>query len=631
MSNSQRRGFLAAVTLATALAVAGAPAASATAKPKIKVSGGLTQPVFSYQDAIREHVRVQSTVDSDGDGKKDLVRVDIIRPKESGSGLKVPVIMHESPYYDNPGVGFEIEKKKYDANGNVTKFPMYYDNYFVPRGYAFVSVDMIGTRLSDGCPASYGASDVLGGKAVVDWLNGRATAFDDKGDPVKATWTTGRTGMIGHSYEGALGVGVAGTGVAGLETIVPLAAYTSGYENGHVNGVLTWFKGGARWQSEHVDKDPAAKCEALRRRMDAESGDDTGNYNAYWHERDYRTGPISKARNVHASVFAVMGMQDRNVIGSQFSQWWAELPRTVERKAWVTQYGHLDPFWARRDVWLTTLNKWFDHELMGVRNDIMQRPRVDVQHGPGRWITQDAWPAPAARATTLRPQQDGSLGRKPSPGTGGYLDIAQTEIAMATDPATPNRHRLAFLTPPLKNAVRLSGTPSVSLRLKLDKPTANLGALLVDYGTDTRINHRERGAASGEGLKIIGGEDCVGESTADDDGCYFKAVDNTATSGFNVVTRAILDAQNHKSLSRQTPLTPDKSYQITWSMLPQDYEFKAGHRLGLVLTGTNDDFNLDESGSGSGTDVEPGTGAKVTVELTGTSISLPLVNGKSIR
>ncbi|MFI6595522.1 CocE/NonD family hydrolase [Nonomuraea sp. NPDC050536] len=631
MSNARRRGFLAAIPLATALVVSGAPVASATAEPKIEISGGLTQPVFSYQDAIREHVRVESSVDSDGDGKKDLVRVDIIRPKESSSGLKVPVIMQESPYYDNPGVGFEIEHKKYDANGNVMKFPMYYDNYFVPRGYAFVSVDMIGTRLSDGCPTSYGAPDVLGGKAVVDWLNGRATAYDDKGDPVKATWTTGRTGMIGHSYEGGLAVGVAGTGVQGLDTIVPLAAFTSGYENAHANGVLTWFKGGARWQSEHVDKDPAEKCEAVRQRMDAESDDETGNYNAYWDERNYRTGPISKARNVRASVFAVMGMQDRNVVGSQFSEWWAKLPRNVQRKAWVTQYGHLDPFWARREVWLNTLNKWFDHELMGISNDIMRQPRVDVQLGPDRWITQADWPAPAARTTTLRPQQDGSLSRTRSTGTGSYLDIAQAEIAMAADPATTNPHRLTFLTSPLKNAMRLSGTPSVTLRVTLDKPTANLGVLLVDYGQDIRINYRETTTTASQGLKIIGGEDCVGPSTADDDGCYFRAGDNTATSGFNVVTRGILDAQNHTSLSRSTPLTPGKPYRITWKMLPQDYEFKAGHRLGLVLTGTNDDFNLDETGNGSGTDVEPGTGAKVTVDLAGTSISLPLVTGTSIR
>ncbi|WP_327085568.1 CocE/NonD family hydrolase [Nonomuraea sp. NBC_01738] len=624
MSFPKRRGFLAAVALAIPLAVAVAPAASATAKPEIDVSGGLTQPVFSYQDAIREHVRVQSPVDSDGDGKKDLLRVDIIRPKESGSGLKVPVIMHESPYYDVPGVGFENEHKKYDTNGNVTKFPMYWDNYFVPRGYAFVSVDMIGTRLSDGCPNTYGASDVLGGKAVVDWLNGRATAYDDKGEPVKAGWTTGRTGMIGHSYEGALGAGVAGTGVRGLETIVNISGYTSGYETARNNGVLTWWKGVQEELAQRVDLDPDEKCAAVHRRLREGADDDTGDYNAYWDERNYRTGPISKARDIRASVFSVMGMQDRNVVGSQFSEWWAKLPRTVERKVWVTQYGHLDPFWARRDVWIDTLHKWFDHELMGVSNDIMRQPRADVQLGPDRWIKQADWPAPTRR-TTLRPQQDGSLAGKRSTGTGSYLDAAQTEIAMADSPAAANPNRLAFLTPPLKNAMRLSGTPSASLRLKLDKPTANLGVLLVDYGQDTRINYRERGATSAEGLKFLGGEDCVGESTADDDGCYLKAGDNTASSGFHVVTRGILDAQNYRSLSRQTPLTPGKPYQITWNTLPLDYEFKAGHRLGLVLTGANDDFNLDVSGNGTGDDVEPGTGARVTVDLAGTSISLPLV------
>ncbi len=622
MSSLKRRGFLAVVALAIPLVVAAAPAASATAKPKIKVSGGLTQPVFSYKDAIREHVRVQSTVDSDGDGKKDLVRVDIIRPKESGPGLKVPVIMHQSPYFGEPGVGFEVEKKKYGADGNLTKFPLFYDNYFVPRGYAFVSVDMTGTRLSDGCPTSGGPSDVLGGKAVVDWLNGRAAAYDAKGAAVKASWTTGRTGMIGHSYEGALAMAVAGTGVRGLETIVPIAGPSSWYDMWRANGTLTDIKDGQAWMAARIDEDPDEKCAAVRQRMTEGSDDATGNDNAYWQELDYRTGPISKARNVRASVFSVMGMQDRNVMADQFSTWWARLPRTVQRKAWVTQYGHLDPFWARRNVWVDTLHQWFDHELMGVANDITRRPRVDVQLGPDRWITQADWPAPAARTTTLRPHQDGSLDRKPSTGTASYLDTAQTEIAMADNPDTANPNRLAFLTPPLKKAMRLSGTPSVSLRVTLNEPTANLGVVLVDYGTDTRIDYRERSATSAEGLKFIGGEDCVGQSTDDDDGCYLKAGDNLATSDFHVVTRGILDAQNHESLSHQAPLTPGKAYQITWKTLPLDYEFKAGHRLGLILTGTNDDLNLDESSN-----VEPGTGAKVTVDLADTSISLPLVNG----
>ncbi|MFE3450805.1 CocE/NonD family hydrolase C-terminal non-catalytic domain-containing protein [Nonomuraea sp. NPDC059194] len=94
------------------------------------------------------------------------------------------------------------------------------------------------------------------------------------------------------------------------------------------------------------------------------------------------------------------------------------------------------------------------------------------------------------------------------------------------------------------------------------------------------------------------------------------AVGNTATSGLNMVTLGIVDGQNRTSLCRPTPLRPGRPYQITWNHLPQDYEFKAGHRLGRVPTGTNDDL----------TDAEPGTGAKVTIDLAGTSIPLSPVN-----
>ncbi|MGH8968156.1 MAG: CocE/NonD family hydrolase, partial [Actinomycetes bacterium] len=227
-----------AVLTGAALTAAGGATALAQASPKIVVKGGVTQPVFSYKDAIREHVYVESPVDSDRDGKNDRVNVDIIRPKETEHGLKVPVIMDESPYYDNAGRGNESELKTYDADGNPVKFPLFYDNYFVPRGYAFLAVDMVGTTKSDGCPVSGGPSDVLGGKAVVDWLNGRAKAFRPDGSPVKATWTTGRTGMIGKSYDGTLANGVAATGVEGLETIVPIAAISSWYDYSRMNGVL---------------------------------------------------------------------------------------------------------------------------------------------------------------------------------------------------------------------------------------------------------------------------------------------------------------------------------------------------------------------------------------------------------
>ncbi|WP_078849499.1 Xaa-Pro dipeptidyl-peptidase [Streptomyces sp. NRRL F-5126] len=614
MRNSSRRTrrVLVPIALAAALGTAGLPAAHAAQKPSIKVTADGTQPVFSYQDAIREHVNVQSSVDSDHDGKKDLIRVDIIRPKESGPRFRVPVIMDESPYYDNLGRGNESEHKTYDANGDPAKFPLYYDNYFVPRGYAVVEVDMDGTTKSDGCPTSGGASDVLGGKAVVDWLNGRATAYDAHGKRVRADWTNGRTGMIGKSYDGTLANAVAATGVKGLETVVPISAISSWYDYSRMNGTLL-SRGEEDGLASVVDTDPPAKCAAVRQDMAAGQDDATGNYNAFWNERDYRSGSVADVSKVHAAVFASQGLNDMNVKPNQFSTWWAGLAaHHVPRKVWLSQYGHVDPFDYRRDAWVDTLHQWFDHWLWRLPNGIMKQPRVDLETGPDQWTTQADWPAPGTTDVTLRPGADGALGLAPSAGSASYTDTALSEADAVSDPTASRPGRLAYATPPLPRDVRVSGTPEVSLKVSLDKPTANIGALLVDYGTDTRVNYLGPGA----GVKTLTTEDCHGESTAVDDACYRQVVTDTVTSDVNVVARGYIDAQNRNSLSHPSALKPGKSYRVRWGTLPQDYRFKAGHRLGLILLGTDDDIQSDKA-----------TGASVSVDLAASGITLPVVGG----
>lgn len=607
-----------AVLAGTALVVPIGGVAQATAAPGIEVRDGVTQPVFSYRDAVRERVLVQSPVDSDGDGRRDLVNVDIIRPRETERGLKVPVIIDESPYYDNAGRGNESERKRYDAAGNPIKFPLFYDNYFVPRGYAFLAVDMIGTTRSDGCPTSGGRSDVLGGKAVVDWLNGRAKAFRPDGSPVRATWTTGAAAMIGKSYDGTLANGVAATGVQGLRTIVPISAISGWYNYSRMNGVKYWTDE-QPWLSDYVDTDPPAKCAAVREAMDEGEDDDTGNYNRYWAETDYRSGTVGNVGNVRASVFAVHTVNDLNVKADHFSLWWKGLAaRGVPRKVWIAQYGHVDPFDFRREEWVDTLHRWFDHELYGVRNGIMREPRADVEIGPNEWITQSDWPAPGTRSLTLRPGGDGTLGlkkaRRGATGTftdaSGTLGYGVTEEEMVADPAAAKPHRLAYVSPPLVKSARLSGTPTARLRIKLDKPTANLTALLVDFGEDTRVDY----LGPGSGIRTLTTESCHGEATADDDPCYRETEATTVTRPANVVARGWIDAQNRTSLSDPAPLTPGRYHTVRWQTLPQDYVFKTGHRIALVLAGTDADYNT-----------ETPTGARVTVDLAGTSITVPVV------
>ena len=43
--------------------------------------------------------------------------------------------------------------------GLLDQWPLFYDNYFVPRGYAVILKDMIGTNNSTGCPAAHGVSE----------------------------------------------------------------------------------------------------------------------------------------------------------------------------------------------------------------------------------------------------------------------------------------------------------------------------------------------------------------------------------------------------------------------------------------------------------------------------------------
>ena len=94
---------------------------------------------------------------------------------------------------------------------------------------------------------------------------------------------------------------------------------------------------------------------------------------------------------------------------------------------------------------------------------------------------------------------------------------------------------------------------------------------------------------------------------------------DTVTSDVNVVARGFLDAQNHSSLSQPSPLTPGTYYSVSWGTLPQDYTFKAGHRLALILTGTDTDVVGDTA-----------TGASVTVDLAGSSVTLPVVGQRTV-
>lgn len=286
--------------------------------------------------------------------------------------------------------------------------PLFYDNYFVPRGYAFVGVDLLGTNRSDGCADVGGAYDIGSAKAVVDWLNGRAKGYTTRtgGERAKADWTNGRTGMIGKSYDGTVANGVAATGVEGLETIVPIGGISSWYDYYFQQGAPL-YDSGPEWLSDYVESPEAkARCAAVQKRL-VDEAPRTGDWTGLWQDRDY----VKDADNVRASVFVVHGMQDLNVRAKHFGQWWDALAKNgVDRKIWLAQTGHVDPFDFRRGAWVDTLHRWFDHELLGYANGIDREPMADIERAPDRWTTDKVWPPRATETAALRPAKGDKAG-----------------------------------------------------------------------------------------------------------------------------------------------------------------------------------------------------------------------------
>ncbi|WP_407077922.1 Xaa-Pro dipeptidyl-peptidase [Streptomyces sp. NPDC126499] len=619
---SSRRplAVLATAALTTALtAVLISPqGARAAGPPSVPES----RPVYSYGDAVRESVWVDTGLDGDADGRTDRVAVDIVRPREpAAAGRRIPVIMDASPYYACCGRGNEGQRKTYDADGDPVGFPLFYDNYFVPRGYAFVAVDLAGTSRSDGCDDVGGRSDVQSAKAVVDWLNGRARGYTTRtGDrTARATaWSTGDVGMIGKSWDGTVANGVAATGVEGLRTIVPIGAISSWYDYFHSQGAPL-YDANPTWLSDYVNSPEArARCGAVQERI-AAATPYSGDWTPAWSERDH----VPDAGKVRASVFVVHGQQDLNVRAHHFGRWWDALAaHGVERKIWLSQTGHVDPFDFRRADWVRTLHRWFDHYLLGHDNGIDREPMADIERAPDRWTTDRSWPPRGTAPTVLRPAPGtapgvGTLGRTPAtPGSTETFtdDPALDELDWAADADRSTPAKVSFTTRPLTRDLRISGASTVTVTATPTTETAHLTAVLVDLGPDTIRAYN----AAGEGITTLATRTCWGASTAGDSACYKETQARTADVAHTVVSRGWADLGTWADPRRGRPLTPGRAYTITLNLAATDHVVPAGHRLALIVAGTDKDL-LDP----------PSTRPTLTLDLARTRAAVPLLGGPS--
>ncbi|MEW1828121.1 Xaa-Pro dipeptidyl-peptidase [Streptomyces sp. NPDC088196] len=579
---------------------------------------GESKPVYSYKKAVRETVWVDTGRDDDRDGTSDRVAVDIVRPAEpAAKGRKIPVIMEASPYYSCCGRGNENQKKTYDAQGQPARIPLFYDNYFVPRGYAFVAVDLPGTGRSDGCTDAGGPIDIQSAKTVIDWLNGRAHAYTTHTGttPAEAGWSNGNTGMIGKSWDGSVANGVAATGVQGLKTIVPISSISSWYDAYFSQGA--GLVGSAPTPAvliRTVESDATgARCAAVNKPL-GDAAAKSGDWSAMWAERDY----VADAKKVTASVFVVHGQQDLTVRTKNFGQWWDALAKNgVERKIWLSQTGHVDPFDYRRTQWVDTLHHWFDHALLGYDNGIDRAPMADIERAPDHWTTDAVWPPKSTTPVNLFSVQGtqagvGTLSTKSGSGTETFGDTTEkSELDWAAHIDQSTGEKAGFVTGPLTKPLRVSGAAKVTVTATSTTATANLSAVLVDLGPATI---RDYSPTAGLGISTVSGTSCWGDNSAQDSACYKKTAAHTTHVTSTVFSRDWAALGTAADPHKVQPLTPGKPYTLTLTLASVDHVVPAGHRLALIVAGT--DWGIAQQAADRPT---------IALDLAHTSLSLPVV------
>ena len=603
---------------------------------------GKSLATFSTCNLIREVVYVESRIDSDKDGLPDLVKVNIIRPTFSG---RIPAVMTASPYHqgtndkasdkalykmeeelavkephkislEEPTLDLvdpvgqaqlvtEAEEKLAHINSSYTL-----NDYFLPRGFGNIYVSGLGTKDSQGIMPNGDYRQIEAFKNVIDWLNGRCRAFTDhsRERQVKADWSNGKVATTGLSYLGTMSNGLATTAVDGLEVIIAEAGISSWYNYYRENGLVTSPGGYPGEDLDSLDEltysrnllagdyirgndAHKASIEELKKNLDRKTGD----YNQFWHERNY----LLNAHKVKAEVVFTHGSQDWNVKPLHVYQMFNALPSSIKKHLFYHNGAHVYiNNWQSIDF-RESMNALLTQRLLGQKTEY-QLPTVIWQDNTAEqtWLTLKDFGNQNEHKTF-------SLGTEEAVIQNRYQD-SDFERFGKSYPTFNNElyqgkvNQLTIDLPVTEN-IHLNGRIKLNLRLKSSTNKGLLSAQLLELG-EKKYLHPYPGILSVRTL---------------DNGRYHM-LDNLfelpySQSAQRVITKGYLNLQNRDDLLDIKEVTPNEWMEFQLELQPTIYKLQQGDTLRLVLYTT--DFEIT---------VRDNSDYQLTVDLSQSSMEVPV-------
>ena len=545
---------------------------------------------YSYKDAIRESVQVTAR-----DGVNQIW-VDLIRPK-TPNGVKVPTIMMASPYFNTLGRGFKGECKTPTQSppGGLpgspggtgisacdkaqTPYPEWYDEYFVPRGYAFAAMDLRGTRNTSGCQTYGDRDEVFDAVDVVDWV-------------ASQKWSNGKVGMTGGSYDGTIAMGAAveqpisGKKKDALAAVIPIRAIDAWYDYHFMNGVqssshqltpsrFTVAMAATDIQNSGTKDTLYAAHFAERRACVASLGlVAAGGYapthqnadNPFWAERDFR----KDAAKTRAATFLIHGTFDFNVKTNNVGNMWLSLPKKLPKKLWLVNGDHVDPRCPTEetcaasghaiphplaDRFIEANHRWWLQFLKGKQAGALTRGSVEVQQARGNWVSGSSYPA-SRSDLVLYPAKSGALGTRP---VGEATSVQWADNAGGA--GAPRS--VSFLTAPFSKATRISGQVQLDLLFSALGPDTNIAVRIDDLGPDAEDDQ-------GPDDPLWDGDD--------------RDVLTVTYAYLQALVRASVKPRGPSTPVIGTPLTPNTPVLAKFPSLYTDFVVAKGHRLRFTFS-----------------------------------------------
>ncbi|TVR61873.1 MAG: Xaa-Pro dipeptidyl-peptidase, partial [Gemmatimonadales bacterium] len=303
-----------------------------------------------------------------------------------------------------------------------------------------------------------------------------------------------------------------------------------------------------------------------------------GNWSDFWASRDYAL----QLDSLRAAVLMAHAWNDWNVMPEHSVR---VIDRLRERDVPLQMYFHQGGHGGAPPPEM--MNRWFTRYVLGVENGVEDDPRA--------WIVREEddrmeptpyadWPVPGAAPVTLRldtgGREAGGLTSETASGTGQESlvdDVSFTGAELAQAESSP--HRLLYQTGELTRPVHISGRPEVTIRMTADRPAVNLSVWLVALPWEEAEARRPN---------------------------------------FSVITRGWADPKNHRSLTESDPIVPGEFRDVRFTLQPTDQVIPVGRRIALVVFSSDREYTL-----------WPEPGAELTVELEGTSLTLPVVGGEA--